>query len=362
MLPKNNTWEIARRIKVDKVGGSRYIKCPYCKTKIKRSIVPHLKTSHPDEWRKWQMDFIYLYNKGFPPQKIMKIYNTLFSWTVIEKEIKKFTEEKKIKLKPIKKDVRIWEPINFTLEKTTVWSFPNRGDWATHTNEYRGNWSPYVPRNIILQYSSKGDTILDPFVGGGTTLIECWLLGRNGIGVDISPHAINLTKQLLKKMKEEAKKTKFLLPNVKITVKKSDARNLRFIEDESIDLICTHPPYGNSLKYTIRESRDLSNIKNINEFYKELSKAGKEMFRVLKPNKYCALLIGDIRKNGKFIPLGFKTFEIFQKIGFQIEEIIIKQQYNDRSTMFYKNNKLKYRISHEYLFIFKKPGEKNGRL
>lgn len=45
---------------------------------------------------------------------------------------------------------------NFKLEMTTVWSFPKRGNWATHSGMYRGNWSPYVPRNLILKF-----TILD---------------------------------------------------------------------------------------------------------------------------------------------------------------------------------------------------------
>lgn len=42
---------------------------------------------------------------------------------------------------------------NFKLEMTTVWSFPKRGNWATHSGMYRGNWSPYVPRNLILKFT-----------------------------------------------------------------------------------------------------------------------------------------------------------------------------------------------------------------
>ena len=62
------------------------------------------------------------------------------------------------------------QPNNFKLEPTTVWSFPDRGSWATHSGKYRGNWSPYVPRNLILRYSNPGDWVLDQFMGSGTTL------------------------------------------------------------------------------------------------------------------------------------------------------------------------------------------------
>ncbi|MEM4141041.1 MAG: DNA methyltransferase, partial [Nitrososphaeria archaeon] len=91
--------------------------------------------------------------------------------------------------------IEICNPTNFKPETTTVWNFPDRGKWATHylNAKYRGNWAPQVVRNLLLRYSEPGDTILDSFVGSGTTLIECKLLGRNGIGVDINKDAIILS-------------------------------------------------------------------------------------------------------------------------------------------------------------------------
>ena len=84
---------------------------------------------------------------------------------------------------------------DFALETTSIWSFPNRGSWANHNGKYRGNWSPYVPRNLILRYSKNQDIVLDQFVGGGTTLMEAALLGRRGIGIDINPDAIKISSK-----------------------------------------------------------------------------------------------------------------------------------------------------------------------
>ena len=64
------------------------------------------------------------------------------------------------------------QPKSFSPEQTTIWSFPDRGKWATHSGGYRGNWSPYVPRNLILRYSKPGDWVLDQFSGICTTLVE----------------------------------------------------------------------------------------------------------------------------------------------------------------------------------------------
>lgn len=93
------------------------------------------------------------------------------------------------------KKITKWEPEDFELEMTTHWSFPKRGDWATHDAKWRGNWSPYIPRNIILRYSKEGDLVLDQFAGGGTTLVEGKLLRRNIIGVDVNDVALNRCKE-----------------------------------------------------------------------------------------------------------------------------------------------------------------------
>ena len=59
-----------------------------------------------------------------------------------------------------------------------------------HNPNYRGNFAPQVAQNIIEMYSQRGDVVLDPMCGGRTTLIECKLLRRSGIGVDINPEAV----------------------------------------------------------------------------------------------------------------------------------------------------------------------------
>lgn len=52
--------------------------------------------------------------------------------------------------------IKLFQPEEFQLEKTTVWSFENRGSWATHQGNYRGNWAPEIPRNLILRYTEPG--------------------------------------------------------------------------------------------------------------------------------------------------------------------------------------------------------------
>lgn len=258
--------------------------------------------------------------------------------------------------------IRKLQPDDFRLETTTVWSFPKRGDWATHylNAKYRGNWAPQVPRNLILRYSEEGDVVLDPFVGSGTTLIECKLTKRKGIGVDINRDAIMLTIDRLNFHTLEK------LPEQKTYV--GDARNLNLIEDESIDLIVGHPPYANIISYTKNSNHrlrgDLSRVHSINEFAEEMRKVAKELWRVLKPGKYCAILMGDTRRSKHQVPVSFRVMQSFLDVGFILKENIIKVQHHTKMAPLWEKTSIKNNfllLMHEHLFVFRKP-EKDERL
>ena len=246
------------------------------------------------------------------------------------------------------KKIKQWQPDDFELEMTTHWTFPKRGNWATHDAKWRGNWSPYIPRNIILRCSQENDLILDQFAGGGTTLVEAKLLNRNIIGVDVNDAALERCREKVNFECENA--------NGNVQIIKGDARNLDFIKNDSIDLICTHPPYANIIQYSENIEEDLSLV-DCNDFLIEMKSVAEECLRVLKKGKFCAILMGDTRKKGCMIPLSFEVMKIFQDVGFTLKELIIKEQHNCKATGYWKTNSVKYNfllIAHEYLFIFRK--------
>ena len=238
------------------------------------------------------------------------------------------------------------QPENFELETNTVWAFPDRGKWATHDAKYRGNWSPYIPRNIILRYSKEGDTVLDPFVGGGTTAVEAKLTNRNFIGFDINSGAVELSR----------KKCDYQFDTTALsTIDVADARKLP-LNDNSVDLICAHPPYADIIHYSENIEGDLS-LLPIKDFLFEMGKVADEFHRVLKKDKFCAILMGDMRKKGMVQPLAFETMRVFELSGFKTKEIIIKEQHNCKATGYWKTNSIKFNfllLAHEYLFVFKK--------
>ena len=190
--------------------------------------------------------------------------------------------------------------------------------------------------------------VLDQFAGGGTTLVEAKLLNRDIIGVDINDAALQRCREKISFEHEGA--------DGKVYIHKGDARNLDFIPNDSIDLICTHPPYANIIEYSEDIPEDLSHLK-VKDFLTEMQAVASESYRVLKKDKFCAVLMGDTRQKGHMIPMSFEVMRIFEDAGFKLKELVIKEQHNCKATGYWKTNSVKYNfllIAHEYLFVFRK--------
>jgi len=67
--------------------------------------------------------------------------------------------------------------------------------YATHAlHPFPAKFPPQLPRLFIERLTEPGQVVLDPMVGSGTTLVEAMLLGRRGVGVDIDPLAVLLSR------------------------------------------------------------------------------------------------------------------------------------------------------------------------
>lgn len=179
-------------------------------------------------------------------------------------------------------------------------------------------------------------------------LVEAKLLNRNIIGVDVNDAALKRCHEKVNFEHEGA--------NGRVDIHKGDARNLDFISDNSIDLICTHPPYADIIQYSEDILEDLSLLK-VKDFLEEMKTVAAESYRVLKQGKYCAVLMGDKRQKGHMIPMSFGVMRIYEDAGFKLKELIIIEQHNCKATGYWKTNSVKYNfllIAHEYLFVFKK--------
>jgi len=71
----------------------------------------------------------------------------------------------------------------------------DRVSGATHQfYRYPARFSPIFARSAIELFSSEDDRVLDPYMGGGTTIVEAAIAGRKAVGIDLNELAVFVTK------------------------------------------------------------------------------------------------------------------------------------------------------------------------
>ena len=139
-----------------------------------------------------------------------------------------------------------------------------------------------------------------------------------------------------------------------------DSRNMREIENNSVDLVLTSPPYYNA-PY---DFPDL--FPSYDDYLNLLRDVGKEIFRVLEQGRVAVFVVGDVRIDGELYPIVADLIKIMLSIGFKYQERIIWR----KPEIYIKISKRSGNIIqypyplyyypdniYEEIVIFKKPGK-----
>lgn len=160
----------------------------------------------------------------------------------------------------------------------------------------------------------------------GTDAIECLLLRRKCVGVDINPAAVSLSRRNSSFALPEGSG---IHPGHRPIILQGDSRNLDdqlLFADSSFDHILSHPPYKDCVSYSTNIEGDLSKFANHAEFIVEMAKVIRESWRLLKMGGRVTLGIGDNRESCFYVPVSFQMLRNYLDNGFEVEEMIVKRQ------------------------------------
>jgi DNA modification methylase len=187
-----------------------------------------------------------------------------------------------------------------------------------------------LAQEFVEFFTKEGQTVLDPMLGTGSTLIACLRSGRHSFGIELNPIYANIAREWVKEEREN-------LPNsvshLEANVITGNAALLPQYSLPRIDYVFTSPPYWDMLHargaQTQRQRRksteldvaysedpsDLGNITDYEEFLNRLVEIYAILPTILHPRAYLTIIVKNVKKGGKIYPLawdlGKRLGEIF---------------------------------------------------
>lgn len=248
----------------------------------------------------------------------------------------------------------------------SLWIFNKRDSSGKHSAQYWGNFIPQIPNQLLRRYTKKGEWVLDPFLGSGTTMLEAQRLGRNCVGIDLQKKAADVARKLVKEERDEFNVSE----NVKSKIFVGDSSNPAIIGKikssaaDKVQFVMMHPPYWDIIKFS-EDENDLSNASSEKAFLSMFENVLDNTLDLLDSGRHFAVVIGDKYSKGEWIPLGFDLMNMIKAKGHKLKSIVVK---NFEDTTAKRNTKdlWRYRaiaggfyiFKHEYIFIFQKSKRK----
>ncbi|MEO0075108.1 MAG: DNA methyltransferase [candidate division WOR-3 bacterium] len=231
-----------------------------------------------------------------------------------------------------------------------------------------------LPKRCIELFTHKGELVLDPFVGIGTTLIAARDLERNAVGFDLNQKYIDFAKIRLAQSRISFNDT------TKQILICDDAINIpQYLSENTVSLVVTSPPYANMLNNQ-RKNKSYRADLRINKFYnkvlqysnnprdlgtmkpkeyaKELALIYKGILPLLKPKAHCIINVNDLWENNHRYPTHCYVIEEMEKVGYELRNVIIwdkRPSVNKVGIFGWPSNYITLSITFEYILDFWKP-------
>lgn len=204
---------------------------------------------------------------------------------------------------------------------TSLVSYPNRCQlWGDA--KYRGNCDGRLFLGLLLRYGAT--RVADPMMGSGTTRdVVDWLRQRHGKRIEYWGGDLQ------------------------------QGFNLHAHElPGRYDFVWIHPPYWNIIRYS-DDPADLSTCEDYEGYLERLRRCLRRCHNALEREGRLAVLIGDVRRKGRYFPIVRDVLNLEGEIG-ELRSVIIKAQHNCQSDSRRYAPMADVRIAHEYCVVFQR--------
>jgi DNA modification methylase len=198
------------------------------------------------------------------------------------------------------------------------WFIHNPPPRETDVLRHPAKFPESLAREFIEFFTRRGQTVLDPMVGTGSTILACLAAGRHGIGIELNPTYAALAAQRL----AEARRLD-PAPSLRLEIHQADAARLALLDLPPIDYVLTSPPYWDMLHArgaaTQRKRRsadeldviysddpaDLGNVGDYSVFLDRLVAVYLALRPLLVPGAYLTVIVKNVKKRGRIYPLAW---------------------------------------------------------
>lgn len=251
-----------------------------------------------------------------------------------------------------------------------VWQFQYESrdirDKAVHPATYPIS----LAKRIIELFTHKGELVLDPFVGSGTSLVAAQDVDRNALGFDLSDEYVNLSMGRMAPPNLMSQSRQFAVQD--------DAHNIKhYLQEKSVSLIVTSPPYANLLnrerKNKSRRERKNDQLGKVEQYSQDPRDLGtmdlltytdnigrifESLLPLLRPKAHCVINVPDMWWENERITIHVSVIQELRKRGYELRNTIIWDRTNivNRIGIFgWPSNYITMGTTFEYLLDFWRP-------
>lgn len=282
------------------------------------------------------------------------------------------TEQDNANLLPKSEKERVTKRLGFNGLTPTQWAQLSKNVWNdlssprnNHQLEHGAVFPIKLAERLIQMYSAEGDSVLDPFLGIGTTLVAAQNLKRHGVGTELNTRFAKIAEMWLEENRNLFSK------ELCYKIVNDDCRNLlNYVRPEKIQVTVTSPPYADFIRKSVEDrktvhkksvikhennstvkaysddSRDFGNLP-YKDFLVEIKKVLLANFTVTKNGGYSAWVVKDYRDTKNkvpYVPFHSDLARAGEEVGFKFHDLIVWDQTGQRRlillgypTVFYTN-------------------------